>query len=239
MADSMSESESIDANSPENVAGIIDHLEVIKQRTGHGLPRIFRVWVDASLLLMQAEEEEYVKAVSNIVHDIDDEEEIKTVVPELSKALNKLITVTVDRQQPVIGDIYEQIGASSKEFGQYFTPWSLCLLMAKMDQESSGIDSDDYTTDNPLTCHDPACGSGRGLIAFSKTVFDENPDVPVVVSGVDKSPLCAKMAVLNLVLAGQSGWIIHGNSLTMEHHTKWVVDFSRQTASITRVDDPE
>jgi type I restriction-modification system DNA methylase subunit len=60
-----------------------------------------------------------------------------------------------------LGEIYETEGAAEREMAQFFTPMPLCELMARMTVDDSAPEN--------ARIADPACGSGRLLLAC--TVF--------------------------------------------------------------------
>jgi type I restriction-modification system DNA methylase subunit len=92
----------------------------------------------------------------------------------------------------VLGDFYEQ-NLSRKGSGQFFTPWPICLFMASCTRESV----EDKPVDRPLRILDPACGSGRMLLAGNKVNGPMHEYY-----GVDIDETCVKMTALNLFLNG-------------------------------------
>jgi len=233
----VSKANSSSSSDSESIEPIVGCLKSASRVTGYGLPKIFIGWVDMVLLSFQGNSGEYVEALDDIVPDHCSDEDREMVAMEFAKAFGHLLSVTCDKQRPVIGDIYEAVGANSDRLGQHFTPWRLCELTAGLDIKSSDIEA--ATPDNPIESHDPTCGSGRMLIAHAKAIHKRDPTAPVFVTGVDISRVCAQMAVINLILAGTSGSIIYGDSLTMEYHTQWVVNFRGNEASVSRIDDPK
>lgn len=227
------------SHQPQQVSTIVDRLETISRSTGYGVPKVFIDWVDLTVASLEGNDAEYLSVLNRIISDTCTDDERREIAIQFAKAFTDLIDGTCELQRPILGDVYEVAGASSDRLGQYFTPWSLCMLMAQLDMGVEPADIETATHNDPLTTHDPACGSGRLLIAYAKAVHSEDPTAPVIVSGVDKSGVCAKMAVINLALAGLSGFIIHGDSLTLDFYTEWHVDFRGQRSSITRIDDPE
>lgn len=110
---------------------------------------------------------------------------------------------TEGSQKDVLGDLYES-QISLGEHGQFFTPESLAQVLTALLGSNEG--------ERVL---EPACGSGRLLIQAAK----ENPYRRFV--GIDKSPICARMAVLNMYLFGINADIYQGNTLSMEISFLW------------------
>jgi type I restriction-modification system DNA methylase subunit len=100
----------------------------------------------------------------------------------------------------VLGDFYEQ-NLYRRESGQFFTPWPICMFMSKCATETA---LENKTEDRPLRIIDPACGSGRMLLAAQKCNGQRHEYY-----GIDLDHTCIKMTALNLILSG----LFHGEAL--------------------------
>jgi type I restriction-modification system DNA methylase subunit len=120
------------------------------------------------------------------------------------KAWIALQKETAEAQQDVLGEIYES-QISLGEHGQFFTPPSVTDVMIQM----LGPFQSGENVSNP------ACGSGRFFISMAKV----NRDLHF--HGVDVSPICARMAALNMWLFDLNADIYQGNSLSMEMSYVW------------------
>ena len=91
----------------------------------------------------------------------------------------------------VLGEFYE-LHVANKNSGQFFTPWHICTMIAKL----NGAIAESETTRRQRIL-DPACGSGRMLLASAKTLgYDQE------YYGIDIDLHCVKMAAINLFLNG-------------------------------------
>ncbi len=90
----------------------------------------------------------------------------------------------------VLGDYFE-LNFCRKNSGQFFTPWPVCMFMA-----SCLADERDESSE-PQRVLDPACGSGRLLLAGARQIGRDNEFY-----GIDIDHTCVKMAALNLFLNG-------------------------------------
>lgn len=110
------------------------------------------------------------------------------------------------------GEQYEmQIKPKSKAdaLGQFYTPMSICRLMAKI---NSGVDNADT-----ITVDDCACGSGRLLIAMEEAVRNEHGySNRRYYTGADIDPMSVRMCALNLMIAGVCGQVLCRDTLRME-----------------------
>src|SRR5688572_23960203 len=80
------------------------------------------------------------------------------------------------------------------------------------------------------TVYDPACGSGRTLLAAGKV----NPRRTFV--GQDRDPRCVHMAAINLALYGLHGRVIQGNTLAGERQLAYLIGFDGQ--AVVRLVEP-
>lgn len=94
--------------------------------------------------------------------------------------------------------------------GQFFTPSSVCEMMAGMQGEPNTITG--------KTVADPACGSGRLLLAFAKL----NPDNHFY--GTDNTNTCVKMTAINFFMNGLRGEVAWMNTLSMEWYGGWNIN---------------
>lgn len=101
-----------------------------------------------------------------------------------------------------LGRVYEEQALANNYAGQFFTPEPLVEMMAAMT----------IPDDLPDTAivNDPACGSGRMLIAGIK----RNRLATFV--GTDTDLTCVHMTALNCLVRNATTTIIHGNTLSLE-----------------------
>lgn len=115
------------------------------------------------------------------------------------KLYGLLVTEMTDRFDSgegydVLGEFYES-NLARKGASQFFTPWPICMFMAKSTAEQV-IQNNEETT-RPLRIIDPACGSGRMLLASQKCNGSTHEYY-----GIDIDHTCVKMTALNMFLSG-------------------------------------
>jgi len=103
----------------------------------------------------------------------------------------------------VLGNLYEDLGLSSKHLGQFFTPIHISDLMAKItfnaDDTKKEIEKEGYTS-----MSDPCCGSGRMLLSYLKACRENDIDIDkVYFDGGDLSKLCSCMTCQFIIIRGK------------------------------------
>jgi len=97
----------------------------------------------------------------------------------------------------VLGDFFERHISNGRN-GQFFTPFPVCKFMASITNTDAVLDAE--INNRPLRILDPACGSGRMLLAAHQTNGQGHEYY-----GIDIDRICVKMAAINLFLNGMWG----------------------------------
>lgn len=145
---------------------------------------------------------------------------VKRYSKEELDLISELLSITTlaleeNPAQDFLGKLYMQFNLENKWHGQFFTPWHIAELMAKMlvgDNLKEKIVSEGY-----ISVNDPCCGAGCMLIAFANICKDDlkvNYQKDVLFVGQDIDPVVAKMCYIQISLLGCPGYVVIGNSLT-------------------------
>lgn len=102
-----------------------------------------------------------------------------------------------------LGTYYEILSSNykRKSLSQFFTPECLCDLLS----EISIVKNPDES--KIITINDPACGSGRLLLSAHCHLKGK-----CIVFAEDLDEICVKMTVINMLIHGVEGEVIHHNS---------------------------
>lgn len=178
-----------------------DYIDELSRR--HGRDKVFNDFLTIAVccLSMGKQEDLYFKTIKEYTR-----EEL-TTFQEAFAAL--VIEMDNDGKglKDVLGEYFEEHFYNEK-LGQFFTPPSLCKLMAEL---------------NPIegkNVYDPCCGSGRIFLAAAEK------NRKVTFFGGDVSETCCKMTLINMCLNGLKCRISWMNSLTMEIYKEWAVTFT-------------
>jgi type I restriction-modification system DNA methylase subunit len=113
----------------------------------------------------------------------------------------------------ILGELYMMLNLGNHWRGQYFTPYEICLMMAKMSAENP---AEEIEKQGYISVSDPACGSGAMLIAFVQNSMEcgVNYQRDVLFVGQDVDPVVARMCFISLSLLGCPGYVIVGDVFT-------------------------
>lgn len=111
----------------------------------------------------------------------------------------------------MLGDAYmENVSKNqASNMGQFFTPAHICQMMAQMVNGGSNDEEKEEVSVN-----DCAAGSSRNLIAHCRLNPMNRFKTFYVAQDLDYT--CVMMSVMNYVLFGMKGIVIHMNTLSME-----------------------
>lgn len=117
--------------------------------------------------------------------------------------------------QDCLGELYMGMELGNQKAGQFFTPYSVCQLMAQIsnDDLKAKIDKQSWVSAN-----DCACGAGATLIAFANECrrpgVDINYQTSVLFIAQDIDLVTGCMCYIQLSLLGCPGYVVIGNTLT-------------------------
>jgi len=154
------------------------------------------------------------------VHNFHIHEEIKKLlsnIPESTlhiyeKCLDVIVNALQEEYQDFLGSFFEQNEMFNKHKGQFFTPYHISLLSAKM-----AFSPDSIKRKGIMKINEPSGGSGGMVIAFAQTVLENNynPSADIFAELWDIDELCFFMAYIQISLLGIPARIIWGNTLEL------------------------
>lgn len=137
------------------------------------------------------------------------------IFPEL--LADTVMALEANPEQDFLGHIFMSLNLGNECNGQFFTPYHVCELMAKITTDNVVREIHDKGF---ITVNDPCCGAGATLIAgiheIRKKLEKEHLNFQnhVLVSGQDIEEVVALMCYIQLSLLGVAAYIKVGNSLT-------------------------
>jgi hypothetical protein len=119
-----------------------------------------------------------------------------------------------------MGEIWAGLELKGEWFGQFFTPYSLSHMMAKMAFQ----DCNQLIRENGfITAQEPACGPGGMIVAMANAIEDMGHDYSeaIHVTGIDIDRRCVHMSYLQTSLLGIPAVIYRGDTLRATIHDAW------------------
>lgn len=140
-------------------------IKLIQKMSGeYSVYQLFDDWVSMYALAtsQQVEFKEYrEKAYLQIAGKHNNER-----MAQFCRLNGMLIDAFEEKMEDVLGYIYMHLELGSSRQGQFFTPYHLCQLMAKVALKNAG-------KQELYTCNEPSCGAGGNIIAFAEALKDE------------------------------------------------------------------
>jgi type I restriction-modification system DNA methylase subunit len=149
-----------------------------------------------------------------------EEEYMRIITPYGGKGkrfaeLSALLVETMDHSMSdVLGEIFMESGFGSKRAGQFFTPFNLSLLCARINVKAAN---------ERVTLNEPSCGSGGMVIATARAMLEKGIDyqkkLKVIAQDLDWKAVY--MCYVQLSLYGIDAEVIQGNTLTDPYKTAY------------------
>lgn len=145
-------------------------------------------------------------------------EERKTLA-EMVRVFGDIVTMEFETEGPrdVLGEVFECLGLGNARSGQFFTPWSICEMVAGI------VRPGDLNEDGYAAVLEPACGAGGMLLAYAKALNLAGHDcrTDMVALAVDIDMTCVYMTFVQLSLFGIPAVVLHGDTLAMQEWSRW------------------
>lgn len=153
----------------------------------------------------------------NLFNEAD---ELKATYSDSLDAFREMLNAVVESlernpDQDMLGSVYMELGISSKDKGQFFTPYNLARASAEvaLGRVDAAISEKAYVTVN-----DPAAGGGAMLIGAFNVLRERgfNPQTQAWFEAQDLSMDTAMMCYVQMALLGMAGRVIIGDTLRMQ-----------------------
>jgi hypothetical protein len=198
--------------------GIIDELKSLT-----GSRRLYEVWQDWVRCMALAISNAVDRSAPWEAREREFEQVIKRY-PEGAKDTfaRALAQLTVELEQDprdVLGSLLMVLEFGSDHAGQFFTPWDVCVMMAKMTLEPEAVHRT-IAEHGFITVSEPAVGGGGMVLAAALELraLGYEPARHMHVTAVDVDRGVLMLAYVQASLLGVPGVFVHGNSLSLEEH---------------------
>jgi len=119
-----------------------------------------------------------------------------------------------------LGQLFMALELGNHWKGQFFTPYDVALMMAKMTVGDVGAQVEQQGF---ITINEPAAGAGAMVIACAHAIHDQgiNYQRAIHVTATDVDATAVHMAYIQFSLLHIPAIVVHGNSLTVEEWEHW------------------
>jgi len=126
-----------------------------------------------------------------------------------------LVSALEGKFEDFLGSIFMELELGSGDMGQYFTPYSVQAMMARL--LMPGV-IETIHKEGWFILSEPTCGAAGMVIAYAECLRDAglNPSEHMFVQCIDIDPIAADMAFIQLSLLGIAAEVITGNTLTLQ-----------------------
>lgn len=122
-----------------------------------------------------------------------------------------------------LGELYMRSSTSSSKAGQFFTPYNLSKMCAKVAISEDRV-KEHIAKDEILTMHEPTCGAGGMIVAAADVLYNDfhfNYSRNLLVECGDIDKRCVHMTYLQLALTGIPAVVYHRDGLSLETWDRW------------------
>ena len=206
---------------PDHQKDLVKAVEGLGYRHGHW--QVFADFVEMAAISVsnavdlgrrEKREERYLQTVKRYTGD-----ELASFPEMLGSLTMALEAETSD----VLGRTFHDLELHNKWAGQYFSPYPLCQMMAKMTIADKRDLEARISERGFVTAQEPAAGSGAMIIALAHEMSGAgiNYQKHLHATAVDVDPKCVHMSYLQFSLLHIPAVIVHGNSLSLEEFDRW------------------
>ena len=203
----------------EHQQAIVKTIEELSRT--HGLDRVWSDWVEISAIALarldktqfDRREDRYLQIVKSYS---------KAELEQLVQAFSHLVMafdyqIQNEEITDVLGSIFMALNMGNSRSGQFFTPFEVSYLMAKISASAEHI-KNLIAKNGYVTLAEPASGAGGMILAYARTMKDDghNYQQTLHVTATDIDSRCVHMTFIQMALLHIPGIVIHGNALSLE-----------------------
>ncbi|MBY3349089.1 N-6 DNA methylase [Rhizobium laguerreae] len=192
-------------------------------RYSHDLYTVFGDWCDCAAISMSnavdlANFEKREARYLEIARKYD-----ARTMGDFSKVMGEVVMALEERPQDVLGATFHALELHYKARGQFFRPYPICQLMARMVAGSAEDMRKAIAERGFMIAEEPAVGSGAMIIALAEAILEAgfNYQQLLHVTAVDIDPRAVHMAYIQFSLLHIPATMIVGDSLAMRFREEW------------------
>ncbi|MGQ3212346.1 N-6 DNA methylase [Shinella sp.] len=140
-----------------------------------------------------------------------------------SKIFGEVVMALEEKPQDILGMTFHALELHNKARGQFFTPYPICQLMARIIAGSAEDMQKAIAERGFMLAQEPAVGSGAMIVALAEAILEAgfNYQQLLHVTAVDIDPRAVHMAYIQFSLLHIPATVIVGDSLAMRFREEW------------------
>ena len=145
---------------------------------------------------------------------------------ELEVFVRVLAEITMELEagmDDVMGSVFGELGLGNAAVGQFFTPFEVSRLMARMTVGDGSAAKELIEQHGFVSVLEPAVGAGGMVIAMAEALSEAGISYQhhMHVTAVDVDPRAVHMAYVQFSLLHIPAVVVVGNSITLEQRERW------------------
>jgi len=192
-------------------------------RYKHDLYSVFSDWCECAAISMSnavdlAHFEKREARYLEIVRKYD-----RPTIETFTQIMGEVIMAMEDAPQDILGAAFHALELHNKARGQFFTPYTICRMMALMLAGSSHEIGRAIEKRGFMIAQEPAVGSGAMIIALTEAIRDAgfNYQQTLHVTAVDIERSAVHMSYIQFSLLHIPAVVLVGDSLAMQFREEW------------------
>ncbi|MCW5712819.1 class I SAM-dependent methyltransferase (plasmid) [Shinella yambaruensis] len=192
-------------------------------RYKHDLYTVFGDWCECSAISMsnavdlvnfQKREARYVEIARKYGSE---------TMTTFSHIMGEVVMALEEQPQDILGATFHALELHNKARGQFFTPYPICQLMARIIAGSAEDMQQAVAKRGFMLAQEPAAGSGAMIVALAEAILEAgfNYQQLLHVTAVDIDPRAVHMAYIQFSLLHIPATVIVGDSLAMRFREEW------------------
>jgi type I restriction-modification system DNA methylase subunit len=152
---------------------------------------------------------------------------VKDYTPEEVSRFPQMLALLVDALEggpaDILGAVFGELEQGNSARGQFFTPYEICRLMARMTVGDGHDIRAKISERGYITLQEPSAGAGAQVIAFAEAMQESglNYQQHLHTTAIDVDSRAVHMAYVQFSLLGIPALVYTGNTLTMEMREVW------------------
>ncbi|NTF44031.1 class I SAM-dependent methyltransferase [Rhizobium rhizogenes] len=140
-----------------------------------------------------------------------------------SHIMGEVVMALEEKPHDILGLTFHALELHNKARGQFFTPYPLCQMIARMVAGSAEDIRKAVAERDFMIAQEPTVGSGAMIIALAEAILEAgfNYQQLLHVTAVDIDPRAVHMAYIQFSLLHIPATVIVGDSLAMRFRDEW------------------